>query len=171
LKIVASFTKALKAFQDTLERLDLPEGRLAEPGVQEQLGRRAALLATSELTWDDHLGPLYEWNDVAAVLGTVGTRQGIHDLARRKRLLALPTKSGKLLYPAFQFSGGRALSGLHELLAVLDESGVSPWTQASWFVTPQEEIDGETPAAFLSRKSVDERVMDAARRAATRLAA
>ena len=168
---MASYAKALQAFQDTLERLDLPEDRLAEPGVQEQLGRRAALLATSELTWDDHLGPMYEWNDVAAVLGTVGTRQGVHDLARRKRLLALPTKGGKLLYPAFQFSGARTLSGLHQLLTELDSAGVSPWTQASWFVTPQDDLDGETPVAFLSREAPGERVVRAARRAAARLAA
>jgi hypothetical protein len=171
LELVASYAKALQAFQDTLERLDLPQERLADPQVQEQLGRRAALLATSELTWDDHLGAMYEWSDVATVLGTVGTRQGVHDLARRKRLLALPTKSGKLLYPAFQFSGARTLSGLHQLLTELDSSGVSPWTQASWFVTPQDELDGETPAVFLSREAVDERVMEAARRAAARLAA
>jgi hypothetical protein len=171
LEIVASYAKALQAFQDTLERLDLPEAQLAEPGAQEQLGRRAALLATSELTWDNHLGPMFEWSEVAALLGTVGTRQGVHDLARRKRLLALPTKGGKLLYPAFQFSGGHTLSGLHQLLAELDSSGVSPWTQASWFVTPQDELDGQTPAAFLNREAVDERVMGAARRAAARLAA
>ena len=88
---------ALQAFQQTLERLDFPEGRLADPEVQARLGRRAALLATSELTWDEHLGPLYEWSDVAEVLGTVGTRQGISDLAKRHRLLALGTKGGKLL--------------------------------------------------------------------------
>lgn len=168
---MASYAKALQAFQDTLEQLDLPEAQLAEPGVQEQLGRRAALLATSELTWDDHLGPMYEWSEVAALLGTVGTRQGIHDLARRKRLLALPTKGGKLLYPAFQFSGGRTPTSLHELLEALDSSQASAWTQASWFVTPQNELDGETPAAFVGRDAIDERVMDAARRAAARLAA
>src|SRR6266496_4182148 len=102
---MASYVAALQAFQDTLDRLDLPEDRLADPEVQERLGRRAALLATSELTWEEHLGPMYEWADVASVLGTVRTRQGVNDLAKRRRLLALPTKSGKLLYPAFQFRG------------------------------------------------------------------
>jgi hypothetical protein len=168
---MASYAAALQAFQDTLERLDIPEDRLSDPQVQERLGRRAALLATSELTWDDHLGPMYEWNDVAAILGTVGTRQGVNDLARRKRLLALPTKSGKLLYPAFQFQGARTLSGLHDLLTELDSSGASPWTQASWFVTPQDELEGQTPAAYLGRGAFDERVMLAARRVAARLAA
>lgn len=127
-------------------------------------------MATPEPTWHNHLGPMYEWSEVATLLGTVGTRQGVHDLARRKRLLALPTKGGELLYPAFQFSDGRTLMGLHELLAALGSSGVSPWTQASWFVTPQDELDGETPAACFGRDAVDERVIVAARRSAGRLA-
>jgi hypothetical protein len=162
---------ALRAFQETLEELDLPEERLADPEVQARLGRRAALLATSELTWDEHLGPLYAWSDVAALLGTVGTRQGINDLARRHRLLALPTKGGRMLYPAFQFRGARTIAGLHELLVELDASGASPWTQASWFVTPQDELEGESPAAYLSRRPLDEGVLEAVHRAAARLAA
>jgi hypothetical protein len=162
---------ALRAFQETLEGLDLPEGRLADPEVQARLGRRAALLATSELTWDEHLGPMYAWSDVAALLGTVTTRQGISDLAKRHRLLALPTKAGKMLYPAFQFHGARAIAGLHELLLELDASGASPWTQASWFVTPQDELDGTSPVEYLSRRRLDERVLLAVRRMAARLAA
>jgi hypothetical protein len=168
---VTSYGAALKAFQDTLERLDLPEDRIGDADAQARLGRRAALLATSELTWENHLGPLLEWRDVAAVLGTVSTRQGVNDLAKRRRLLALPTKSGKLLYPAFQFRGARAVAGLHELLEALDASGASPWTQASWFVTPQDELDGEAPAAYLASQPVDDRVLTAARRTAARLAA
>lgn len=161
----------MQAFEETLERLDFPEDRLADPEAQARLGRRAALLATSELTWDEHLGPLYEWSDVAALLGTVRTRQGINDLARRRRLLALPTKTGKLLYPAFQFSGARTIAGLHELLVELDSSGASLWTQASWFVTGQDELDGKSPVAYLSRHSLDEYVLKSARRVAALLAA
>jgi hypothetical protein len=167
---MASYVMALQAFEETLERLDFPEGQL-DPEAQARLGRRAALLATSELTWDEHLGPLYEWSDVATVLGTVRTRQGISDLAKRRRLLSLPTKSGKLLYPAFQFSGARTIAGLHELLVELDGSDASPWTQASWFVTGQDELGGESPAAYLSRHPLDERVLKAVRRVAARLAA
>jgi hypothetical protein len=168
---VTSYAAAITAFQKTLEALDLPEDRLADPDTQAQLGRRAALLATSELTWDEHLGPLYGWSEVASVLGTVRTRQGVNDLARRRRLLALPTSSGKVLYPAFQFGGGRTIAGLHELLDELDNSGASPWTQASWFVSPQDELDGDSPVAYLSRHQLDQRVLDAVRRAAARLAA
>jgi hypothetical protein len=165
-----SYAAAGEAFEKTLEALKLPEDRLSKPEEQERLGRRAALLATSEITWHEHLGPLYGWSDVAAVLGTVTTRQGVNDLARRRRLLALPTSSGKVLYPAFQFRGARTIAGLHDLLVELDAYGASPWTQASWFVTAQDELDGQSPASYLSRHPCDERVLDAARRAAARLA-
>jgi hypothetical protein len=168
---MTSYAAATTAFQKTLEALDLPEDRLADPDAQARLGRRAALLATSELTWDEHLGPLYGWSEVAAVLGTVRTRQGVNDLARRRRLLALPSSAGKVLYPAFQFRGGRTIAGLHELLDKLEGSGASPWTQASWFVSPQEELDGESPVAYLSRHKLDQRVLDAVHRVAARLAA
>jgi hypothetical protein len=168
---MTAYAAALKSFKATLERLDLPEDRLKDPAVQERLGRRGALLAASELTWQEHLGALLEWGDVAALLGTVKTRQGVNDLAKRDRLLGLPTKGGKLVYPSFQFKGSRTIAGLPEVLAELRTSGVSPWTQASWFVTPQDELEGETPAAYLARKPVDDRVRAAARRAAARLAA
>lgn len=167
---MGSFTAATEAFEKTLERLELPEERLADPAVQEQLGRRAALLATSEITWDQHLGPLYGWSDVAQVLGTVSSRQGINDLAKRQRLMALPASGGRMLYPAFQFRGARTLPGLHELLVELAASGASPWTRASWFQSPQDELGGETPVAYLTAHGLDERVLGSARRLASRLA-
>jgi hypothetical protein len=168
---MASYATASAAFRRTLEALEIPNDRLADPEEQERLGRRAALLATSELTWDRHLGPLYTWSDVAALLGTVTTRQGVNDLARRHRLLALPTGGGKVFYPAFQFQGGRTISGLAELLVELDATGASRWTQASWFVTAQDELDGQTPVAYLGRHPCDEHVLNAVRRIAARLAA
>jgi hypothetical protein len=167
---MGSFTVATEAFQKTLERLELPEERLADPAVQEQLGRRAALLATSEIAWDQHLGPLYGWSDVAQILGTVSSRQGINDLAKRRRLMALPASGGRVLYPAFQFRNARTLTGLHELLVELAACGVSAWTQASWFQSPQNELDDETPVAYLTSHGLDERVLGSVRRLAARLA-
>ena len=167
---MGSFAAATAAFEKTLERLELPGERLADPAAQEQLGRRAALLATSELTWDQQLGPLYGWSDAAEILGTVSSRQGIHDLAQRRRLLALPASGGRMLYPAFQFQGRRTIAGLHELLEVLASSGASAWSQASWFRTPQEELDGQTPVAYLTACGLDEKVLSSASRVAGRLA-
>jgi hypothetical protein len=155
---------AVAAFEKTLERLDLPEEMGGEQ--MERLGRRAALLGAAEVTWQDHLGPLYEWRQVADVLRTVRTRQGVNDLGRRGRLLALPTKTGQVLYPAFQFRGGRPLPGLPEVLSTFSETGPSPWTVASWFVTSQDELEGRTPVEWLSGPESPEPVKVAARRAA-----
>jgi hypothetical protein len=169
---MSTYGTALRAFEATLERLDLDGEQLADPEVQERLGRRGALLATSELTWAEELGPLYEWQDVATVLGTVRTRQGVNDLAQRGRLLALSSRSGKRLYPAFQFAGGRTLPGLQEVLAIFAPTGASPWTQASWFVTPQDEFGSETPVDRLARVgALDDVAKSAAHRAAARLVA
>jgi hypothetical protein len=165
---MGSYALAMKAFESTLERLELPE--LSDPSEQEQLGRRAALLAVSEIVWDKHLGPMYGWSDVAEILGTVRTRQGISDLAKRKRLLALPASGGRVLYPTFQFNGSRTIPGLHELLVEFDRVTVSAWTIASWFRSNQDELEGETPVVYLTRHGFDEHAKTAARRAAARLA-
>jgi hypothetical protein len=168
---VPSYALATEIFKQTLERLELPEGRLSNPQEQERLGRRAALLATSEIVWDEHLGPMYGWSDVAEILGTVSTRQGVSDLARRGRLLALPTAGGRVVYPAFQFHGSRTIPGLTELLAVLAQTGASAWTRASWFQSDQDELDGLSPVAYLMEHGLDDRVMVSVQRAAARLAA
>jgi hypothetical protein len=167
---MTSYALATAAFKRTLERLDLPDERLSDPHEQERLGHRAALLATSEIAWDEHLGPMYGWSDVAETLRTVSTRQGVSDLAKRGRLLALPASSGRVLYPAFQFHGSRTIPGLRELLGVLAQSGASAWTQASWFQSNQDELDGLTPVAYLTAHGLDEQVIVSAQRAAARLA-
>jgi hypothetical protein len=166
---MASYAFATRAFKSTLERLELPG--LSDPAEQERLGRRAALLATSEMVWDKHLGPMYGWSEVGEILGTVKTRQGVSDLARRKRLLALPAAGGRVLYPAFQFQGARTIPGLHEVLVEFEGAATSPWTIASWFQSDQDELGGEFPAAYLVQHGFDKQVRTAVRRAATRLAA
>jgi hypothetical protein len=165
---MASYAAATKAFANTLARLELPE--LSDPAEQEKLGRRAALLATSEIVWDRHLGPMYGWSDVAEILGTVRTRQGVSDLAKRKRLLALPASGGRIFYPAFQFQGARTIPGLHEVLVELERAAASPWTIASWFQSGQEELGGLPPTSYLVQHGFDEQASVSVRRAAARLA-
>ena len=90
---------AAKAFEEALEEAweDLPEDA---PEIQdpEALGRRAALLAVSEMAWGRILGPLYDVEQVQTIL-KVKTRQAVSDLAKRGRLLALPGSGGRKLYP------------------------------------------------------------------------
>jgi hypothetical protein len=161
---------ALNAFEETLERLDLPREAVQNGDTQREMGRRGALLAASEVAWRDHLGPLLPWREVTALLGRATTRQGIHDLAKRRRLLALPTQGGQLLYPLFQFHAGRTLPEIPFVLKAFEPAELDPWTIASWFVTPQELLSGETPVEWLKEQRPAAEVLEAARRSAGVLA-
>jgi hypothetical protein len=158
----------IDSFERTLERLDLPDVELTE-AEQEQLGRRAALTSAAEIAWEDHVGPLYDWKQVAEILTTVTTRQGVHDLGQRGRLLTVQTKHG-VRYPAFQFKGGRALPGMREILKIFDEQHTNRWTVASWFCSEQDELGSETPQAWLLSGRPIVPVLTAARRLAAGLA-
>jgi hypothetical protein len=52
----------------------------------------------------------------------------------KRRLLALTTGSGRVVYPAFQFTAQRG-AGLPGVVAT-STTLVSPWTVASWLVSP-----------------------------------
>jgi len=159
---------AARAFERTLEELEQQENA---PGFDDPatLGRRAALLATAEAVWGRHLGPLFDVEQVKTVLA-VGSRQAVSDLAKRGRLLALDASGGRKLYPAFQFGPeGRPYPELAEVLATF-AGVVTPYTVASWLVSPQDLLEGETPATWMRARRDPERLHEAARRAAAVLA-
>jgi hypothetical protein len=160
---------AARAFERTLEQLEQQENApgLGDPAA---LGRRAALLATAEAVWGRHLGPLFDVEQVKAVLA-VGSRQAVSDLAKRGRLLALDASGGRKLYPAFQFGPeGRPCPELARVLAAFEGAVETPYTVASWLVSPQDLLEGETPAAWMRARRDPERLHEAARRAAAALA-
>jgi hypothetical protein len=160
---------AARAFERTLEELERQENApdLGDPAA---LGRRAALLATAEAVWGRHLGPLFDVEQVKAVLA-VGSRQAVSDLAKRGRLLALDASGGRKLYPAFQFGpDGRPYPELARVLAAFLGAIETPYTLASWLVSPQDLLEGETPAAWMRSRRDPERLQEAARRAAAPLA-
>ena len=164
-----TYAIAANAFEETLEALDLREG-LAELGDLAALGRRAALLAVAGAVWRRQLGPLLEGREVQELLG-VGSRQAVSDLAKRGRLLALDAAGGRRLYPAFQFAeSGRPHRDLESVLEVFAGVVESTYTTASWLVSPNADLTGETPIERLrSGRGLDE-LLVAARRAAARLA-
>jgi hypothetical protein len=99
-----------------------------------------------------------------------GTRQSVSELAKRRRLLALPEDDGRLTFPAFQFGRtGKRLPALEQVLAIFDGAVETPYTVASWFVTPESRLDGKTPAAWLRAGRRPEPVLEAATRYAQRL--
>jgi hypothetical protein len=168
-KTQTRYGAAAAAFEETLEQLDLPQHAIEGQDSQREIGRKAALLATADLQWGEHIGPLVGWRDVANVLGSVGTRQGVNDLARRGRLLALPAKDGQLLYPLFQFHDGKPLPQMPRILEAFARTSISPWTLASWLVTPQRLLEGTSPLEWLRRGRSGETVLDAAGRSAAGL--
>ncbi|HYG61244.1 MAG TPA: hypothetical protein VEL74_01575 [Thermoanaerobaculia bacterium] len=160
---------AARAFERTLEELerqpDSPD--LGDPAA---LGRRAALLAVADAVWGKALGPLYDVEQVKALL-EVSSRQAVSDLAKRGRLLALEASGGRKLYPAFQFGpDGRPYPEIVRVLEAFAGAVESFYTIASWFVTPQDLLDGETGAAWMRSRRDPERLLEAARRAAAPLA-
>lgn len=138
-------------------------------GSPEELGERAALLAVAARAWSGHLGALLDTHRVQALMG-VGTRQAVSDRAKRGGLLALPTADGRRLYPAFQFGPqGQPHAAVAPVLAAFAAADVSPYTLASWFKTPQDTLDGATPAAWMAHERDEERLVAAAARTAARL--
>src|SRR5262249_17698239 len=142
--MTAALAEAAKTFGQALEELGVT-GREREVNAA-ALGRRAALLAASDVVWHKHLGPMYSSKQVREVMGR-GTRQSVSELAKRGRLLALPEEDGRLAFPAFQFGRtGERLPGLERILEIFDGAVETPYTVASWFVTPEPRLQGKTPA-------------------------
>jgi len=134
----------------------------AEPGTDPQnLGRSAALGAVAGSIWTDELGPFYDSEGVRSLLGNV-TKQAVSDRVRRHRLLALRTGSGRLVYPAFQFSGRAVIDGLGDVLAVVAPDDTESWYVASWLTTADPNLSNRTPIQAL-RDGDAEAVLHAAR--------
>jgi hypothetical protein len=158
---------AAQTFERTLRELGVSENELGDPV---ELGRRAGVLAAADAIWSSRLGPLLTRGQAQELLG-VRSRQAVSQLAKRGRLLALPTSGERLAFPAFQFSpSGRPYEAVPKILKTFSSADVSPHTIASWFVTPKRLLRGMTPAQWLRRGHDPERALEAARRSATRLA-
>jgi hypothetical protein len=129
------------------------------------------LLAAAQAVWTKHLGPLFDTDKVRTLL-RVGSRQAVSDLAQRQRLLALDASGKRRLYPAFQFDAtGRPYPEVPQVLAIFAGAVETTLTVASWFTSPQDELQGETPAAWMHARRAPGTLFEAARRAAGRLAA
>jgi hypothetical protein len=156
-------TAAARAFEETLVELGIDEQQL-DP---EDFGRRAALLAASNLLWDQHLGPSYSTRHVRRLFKA--SKQAVNDRVRRGTLLAFRNEAGELVYPAFQFGpNGRPLAGLSAVIGAFKDAIETPYTIAAWLVSPEAELDGSTPIEEL-RRGRRELVADVARHYAARL--
>ncbi len=98
---------------------------------------------------------------LAGLKGT-NTSQTVNTWRQKGRILGLPVQ-GKNAYPVFQFDAdGQPLALMEKVLSALPVS-FTPWQRAFWFVSPKEDLDGQTPAE--SVRAGDHRVVETARSA------
>lgn len=88
------------------------------------------------------------------------TRQGVDRRRRAGRLIGLTMGRRGYAYPVWQFGEVGTLPGLARVLAALDDLG--PWSQVSWFISPNTRLDGDSPLIRLRAGEV-EPVVTAAR--------
>ncbi len=159
---VTSSERAASAYKRELDAIGV------ELEDAEEAGRRAALITASDQVWRDQLGPLYSTRQVSVLMGN--SKQAVSELARRKRILALSSRRGPPLFPAFQFGrDGRPLPGIPQVIAILAPVVATPFTIASFLSTAQAALEGQTPARWLKRRRPLEPVLASARRQAARL--
>lgn len=110
--------------------------------------------------WSEQLGPAYRQADVARLL-----RKSKQAVSADSRLLKLEMRNGDIGYPTFQFDGRRQLAGIRDVVAVLGPVVSTPWTTASWLMSPNVNLGSVRPLDAL-RDGLVEPVVAAARRLA-----
>jgi len=120
--------------------------------------------ATPNNAWTTLLGPFYDGDQVAALLGV--TRQGLRASRGRGAVFGLRTGDGEWAYPAWQFNGTRANHAIVTAMRALTATGVSAWTAAAWMCSPAPELGGRTPLECLTAGEDDELIQRVISRAA-----
>ena len=129
----------------------------------------AAAEIPAETIWSEILGPLLTTEQVQSLMGP-DSRQAVGDLARKSRILVLDGSNGRNLFPSFQFDPeGQPYSVMAKVVTVFSEVVETPYTIASWFVSPQDLLDGETPVAWMRSQKDPSRLLAAAKRSAGEL--
>jgi hypothetical protein len=131
--------------------------------------RGLAVRLRARQTWEMHLGELLTHAQVLALTGW--SKQALSQATRDRRVLRLVGDREVAVYPLSVFDDAqpaRPLQGIKPVLAAWAEADPAGWAAASWFVSPQPELDGRTPREAL-RSGEAERVVALARHAAARL--
>jgi hypothetical protein len=155
--------EALIAFLQTASEL------LGDRPLSVQTARRAALVAASGAAWENEVGPLLSSAQVRELLGDV-SRQRVDELLRGHRLIGLRDSAGRRRFPSFQFRDARPLEDLVAAYWTLAEASASDWTAASWCTSPDDALDGLSPAQWVHAGADPERLHRVARQDAARLA-
>ena len=98
------------------------------------------------------------------------SRQRVSELLGQHRLIGLRDRSGRLHFPAFQFSDGQPVPALVDAFWAI-AAQVSDWTAACWCVSADPgALEGESPVQWAKAGRDVERLARVARQDAARLA-
>lgn len=90
--------------------------------------------------------------ELGQMLGGISA-QAVNKRCRAGRLLGLPVGENRYRYPVWQVEGGKALSGLAEVIEVLGVEG--PWMRAAFFLGGNVRLGGERPLDELRGGNVE----------------
>lgn len=142
---VPTHEKLIVAFARELRRRDPDGTAVARVDDVDRMARTIAATAIDTAAiWHEVLGPVYDTETVAELLG--GGRAVSRQAVSKRALLALRTGSGRVVYPAFQFDeSGAVITGVAEVVRIMATTSLSSWTLAAWFVSPEPDLSGERP--------------------------
>ena len=146
---VEAATAAASDYDLFLKLLQQPEVMQALPS-QDPLAaaKLRGLLAKPQLLEAE--GGCLSSQEAATVLGI--TRQAVDKRRGKGRLIGLPV--GRVyVYPAWQFTPGKTLSGLEQVLQVLQVQ--DPWMQTVWMVNGNHRLAGRSPLEVLRQGNLD----------------
>jgi len=126
--------------------------------------------AESRAVWRAFLGPLLSQTEVQDLIGAASA-QDVDALVQERRLLALPTHEGDVVYPAFQFrADGSPYPVIRRVIEILGPVVESPYMIASWLKSRKADLGGRTPIDWLEMGKDPRRVVTEARLSASHLA-
>ena len=149
--------EALRVMRTIGERIEIPED--AEDEAFERV-RLRSLGADVELG-DAEGGGLSD-SEFAARMG-VSSRETIRQYRGKGLIFAWPKDMRSYRYPAWQIHRRQLLPGLAEVLAVLREKQLEPFSIIGYFLTPSDDLDDARPLDLLREGKVAEVVADAKR--------
>jgi hypothetical protein len=162
----------VEGFKEGIDRLpeDLLHNLLPEKAVE--YGRRAARVAIAPVVWSLAMGDRLDTSQAMQALGV--TRQALSKRVLAGSLVGVPGR-GTTYFPAWQFDLDRGEvrpAVRHVIGTFAEELGkADPHLMSAWATTPQyEDLDGMTPADWVVKEMDLDRLIQAARRAAGRLA-
>jgi nucleoid DNA-binding protein len=149
--------EALRVMRTIGERIEIPED--AEDEAFERV-RLRSLDADVELRGAEG-GGLSD-SEFAGRLG-VSSRETIRQYRGKGLIFAWPKDMRSYRYPAWQIHRRQLLPGLAEVLAVLKEKELEPFSMIGYFLTPSDDLDNARPLDLLREGKVAEVVADAKR--------